>query len=179
MIQRKASLLALLLLPITLAAQEIKPRVSPLAFATARYKDAYLKITYSQPDKNNKEVFGSAVPYGEVWKTGDHEATEITVTRDVVLNGIILKAGTYSIFTIPNKETWTIIINSDLGLWGSYNYNQKNDLFRFDVPVQSTDGTIYERFTIEADQRNDKAQISLLWDKTKVSFPVQFNEPKP
>ncbi|HZX73998.1 MAG TPA: DUF2911 domain-containing protein [Cyclobacteriaceae bacterium] len=179
MIQRKVSLLAILLLPIILFAQETKPRVSPLAMSTARYKDAYLKITYSQPSKKGREVFGRLVPFGEVWQTGDNEATEITVTRDILINGIMLKAGTYSIFTIPNKETWTIILNGDVGLWGSYNYNMKTDVLRFDVPVQPLSGVVYETFAIGIDQKNDKAEIAFLWDKTKVSFTVQFNEPKP
>ena len=179
MIQRKAILLAIVLLPIILFAQETKPRLSPLAMSTARYKDAYLKITYSQPSKNGKEIFGSLVPFGEIWKTGDNEATEVTITRDVLINGIILKAGTYSIFSIPNTGSWTIVINGDLGLWGSYNYNQKTDVLRFDVPAQPLTGVVYESFTITVDQKNDKAEIALLWDKTKVSFNVQFNEPKP
>jgi hypothetical protein len=179
MIQRKVSLLALLLLPIISFAQEVKPRLSPLAIATARYKDAYLKITYGQPNKNGHELFGVLVPYGEVWKTGDNEATEMTITRDILVNELPLKAGTYSIFTIPNKETWTIIFNGDLGLWGSYNYTMKTDVLRFDRPVQTITGEVYEPFTIAIDQKNEKAEISLLWDKTKVSFTVQFNEPKP
>lgn len=179
MIQRKVSLLAMLLLPVISLAQEAKPRLSPLALVTARYKDAYLKITYSQPSKNDGEVFGFLVPYGEVWKTGDNEATEMTITRDVLVNGLPLKAGTYSVFTIPNKETWTIIFNSDLGLWGSYNYNVKTDVLRFDCPVQPIAGIVYKPFTIAVDQKNEKAEISFLWDKTKVSFNVQFNEPKP
>ena len=180
MIQRKVNLLVLLLLPIISFAQEIaKPRVSPVAIATARYKDAYLKITYSQPNKKGEEVFGSIVPFGEIWKTGDNEATEMTITRDVLVNGAELKAGTYSLFTIPKKENWTIIFNADLGLWGSYNYNVKNDSLRFDVPVQTLTNAVYEPFTIAIDQKNEKAEISLLWDRTKVSFDVQFQEPKP
>jgi hypothetical protein len=179
MITRKACLLAILFFPVLSFAQESKSRISPLALATARYKDAYLKITYSQPQKNGREVFGTLVPYGEIWKTGDNEATEMTITRDILINELPLKAGTYSLFTIPNKETWTIIVNSDLGLWGAYNYNPKTDVLRFDRPVESLTDNVYESFTILIDQKNEKAEIALLWDKTKVSFSVQFNEPKP
>jgi Protein of unknown function (DUF2911) len=160
------------------AQEAIKPRPSPLAISSARYKDTYLKITYSQPHKRERIIFGKLVPYGEVWRTGANEATEITITRDILINNIPLKAGTYSLFTIPEKDSWTIIINSDLGIWGSYNYNSKMDVIRFIIPVQLMQGATYEPFTIMIDQKNDKAEIILTWDTVQVRIPVQFNEPK-
>lgn len=175
----KFGLLLFLFLPQLTEAQEaIKPRPSPLAIVTARYKDTYLKITYGQPHKRGRSVFGSLVPYGKVWRTGANEATELTITRDIVINNIPLKAGTYSLFTIPEKDSWTIIINSDLGLWGSYNYNAKMDVLRFNLPIQPIQGSVYEPFTILIDQKNDKAEIILAWDTIQVRIPVQFNEPK-
>lgn len=172
-------LLGLIVFPLLSSAQlAIQPRVSPLAIVTARYKDTYLKIIYGQPQKQGREVFGKLVPYGQVWRTGANEATEITLTKDMVFNGHKLKAGTYSLFTIPNQGSWAIIINTDLGLWGSYNYNQKMDVMRFEVPAETIIGATYEPFTITIDQKTDTAIVSLLWDKTKVSFPVQFIETK-
>jgi hypothetical protein len=163
---------------VSLAQVAIKPRPSPLAIASARYKDTYLKITYSQPHKRERAVFGELVPYGQVWRTGANEATEITVTKDIILNNTLLKAGTYAIFTIPEKDYWTIIINSDLGMWGAYNYNPKTDVLRFNVPVQILQGAVYEPFTIEIVQKNEKAEILLMWDSAQVRIPIQFNEPK-
>ena|SRR5688500_2507968 len=164
----------LFLLAHCLEAQEVlKLRPSPLAITSVRYQDSYIKITYSQPQKNNREIFGQLVPFEKVWRTGANEATEITITKDIVINSYMLVAGTYSLFTIPAKDKWTIIINSDVGLWGAYNYNPKKDVLRFDVPVQSTD-KIYEPFTIMFDHRNEVADLLLLWDKTKVSIPIQF-----
>jgi len=155
-------------------AQEAVPvRLSPLAVATAKYKDTYLKITYSQPQKRGREIFGKLVPYGQVWRAGANEATEITITKDILFNNILLRAGTYSVFTIPEKNTWTIIINSELGLWGSYNYNQRLDVFRFEVPVSTTE-KVTESFTIVIDQRNEVADLTLLWDITKLSIPIKF-----
>lgn len=171
-------LLFLFLPQFSVAQEAIKSRPSPLAISSARYKDTYLKIIYSQPHKRERIVFGKLVPYGEVWRTGANEATEMTVTRDILINNIPLKAGTYSLFTIPEKDSWTIIINRDLGLWGSYNYNAKMDVVRFTVPVQLMQGAIYEPFTIMIDQKNDKAEIILAWDTVQVRIPVQFNEPK-
>jgi hypothetical protein len=165
-------------LPLLAAAQEpARQRPSPLAMATARYKDAYLKITYSQPQKRRREIFGNLVPYGAVWRTGANEATEITLTRDVVMNQTLLPAGTYSLFTIPGKDAWTIIVNRDVGLWGAYNYNEKTDVMRFQVTPSTTAAT-YESFTIEVEQRNNMADILLIWDRTKVTIPIQFLEPK-
>ena len=155
------------------AQEAVKPRPSPLAIAAIRYKDAYIKITYSQPLKRGREVFGKVVPFDQVWRTGANEATEITTTKNIQINGTLLKAGTYSLFTIPQKDKWTVIINSEQGLWGSYNYNQKLDVMRFDVPITITD-TIYESFTIQLDHRNDVADLLLYWDRTKVTIPIKF-----
>ncbi|GHN01317.1 hypothetical protein WSM22_28060 [Cytophagales bacterium WSM2-2] len=162
------------------AQEELKPRVSPMNAVSIRHKDGYLKIIYSQPQKKGREVFGKLVPFGQVWRTGANEATEMTTTWDISINGTVLKAGTYSLFTIPGPEKWIIILNKDLGLWGSYNYNSKSDALRFDVPAKLAPGNVvYEPFTIRIDQKTDTAEIFLLWDKTQVSFPIQFIEPKP
>jgi hypothetical protein len=139
-----------------------------------RYKDAYVKVVYSQPHKRGREVFGNLVPYGQLWRMGANEATEITLTKDMLINNQIVKAGTYSLFSIPEKEKWTIILNSEPGLWGSYNYNEKFDVMRFDVPVQITNNVNYEPFTLQFDQKNELADLLILWDNIKVSIPIKF-----
>jgi hypothetical protein len=154
------------------------PRPSPIAIASAKFKDTYLKITYGQPQKRGREIFGALVPYGQVWRTGANEATEITITKDLFFNGKLILAGTYSLFTIPDKDKWIIILNKEAGLWGSYNYNVKMDYIRFEAVPQPIQNIVYEPFTITIDQKNNKADISLLWDKTRVTFPVEFIEPK-
>ena len=176
---RLIGLLLLLSAHNSFAQEAIKPRPSPLAIASSRYKDNYLKIVYSQPHKKGREVFGTLVPYGVVWRTGANEATELTFTKDILINGTLMKAGTYSLFTIPEKDNWTIILNSELGLWGAYNYNSKMDVLRFQAPVQVLKDVLYEPFTIVIDPKSDKAEIILLWDTTKISIPIQFIEVKP
>ena len=161
------------------AQDAVKPRPSPLAVVTSRYKDTYIKITYSQPHKRGRAIFGGLVPFGQVWRTGANEATELTVTRDIKINGTDLKAGSYSLFTIPQKDAWTIIINGELGLWGAYNYNSKLDVARFDVPVTPVTEFVYEAFTILIDPRNARADLVLAWDRSKVIIPIQFQEPTP
>lgn len=178
---QKYLLAAFFLFSLThLHAQEaLPPKPSPLSVVSCRYKDTYLKVTYSQPHKRGREIFGKLVPFGEVWRTGANEATEITITKEIFINKQLLPAGTYSLFTIPYADKWTIILNKEVGLWGSYNYNPLMDVMRFDVaPVAIAAPTVYEPFTIRIDQRNNMADIVLLWDRTKVAFTVQFIEPK-
>jgi hypothetical protein len=109
-----------------------------------------------------------------VWRTGANEATELTVTHNILLNGTLLKAGTYSLFTIPDKEKWTIIINKDVGLWGAYNYNSRRDEMRFTVASGTTGQEVFERFTMKLDQKNEVADLIMCWDKTKIVIPVKF-----
>jgi hypothetical protein len=174
---RSVALLYIFLLALqahnTFSQESYKSRPSPLALTSARFKDAYMKVIYSQPRKNGRETFGKLVPYGEVWRTGANEATEITLTKDVLVNNQILKAGTYSIFTIPSQDKWTIIINSDVGLWGAYNYVPKLDVIRFDVPVQAVND-ISEAFTMTFDTKNEMADLLITWDKIKVIIPFKF-----
>lgn len=161
------------------AAQKAAPaRLSPLAITSFKYKDTYIKITYSQPHKRGREVFGHLVPYNEVWRTGANEATEITLTRDAYIGGYLISAGTYSLFSIPGPDKWTIIVNQEKGLWGSYNYNAKLDVARFDIPTADTGSVVYEAFSIHVEQRNNVADLLLLWDKTKIVIPIQLLEPK-
>lgn len=172
---------AFLFIPLFSVAQEVvSPRLSPLAIASARYKNTYLKITYGQPQKSGRVIFGGLVPYSKVWRTGANEATEVTITNDIKINNTLLKTGTYSLFTIPEKDKWTIIFNSDLGQWGDYNYNTKMDVLRFEVPSSIIpDNVVFESFTIRINQKTDTAELSLLWDRTQVNISIQFIEPKP
>jgi hypothetical protein len=175
---RKRLLLSLLLLVTILVssfAQEPDAyRPSPVAIVSMRYKDAYVKITYSRPSKRGREIFGKLVPYGQVWRTGANEATEITLTHNIQIQGNLLKAGTYSLFTIPEKNNWTIIINSEVGLWGSYNHNPKLDVLKIVAPVQQLTDESYEQFTMRFNQRNELADVVLSWDKVSVLVPIKF-----
>ncbi len=167
------SLITCLSLPDIKAQEALKPRPSPLEMVTMKYEDTYIKITYGRPHKRGRNIFGDLLPYGEVWRTGANEATEITLTGSVKLGGHTIKPGTYTIFTIPNKETWTIILNSELGQWGAYNYNSKLDVVRFEAPVTTT-SEVYEPFTIEFEQLAQSAELVMMWDRTRVTIPIEF-----
>ena len=156
-----------------LAQDALKPRPSPLEMVTMKYDDTYVKVTYGRPHKRGRNIFGDLLPYGEVWRTGANEATEITITGTIKLGGHQIKPGTYTIFTIPEKDKWTVILNSELGQWGAYNYNSKLDVVRLEVPVSDTT-TVYEPFTIEFEQKAQSAELVMMWDQTKVTIPIEF-----
>lgn len=144
---------------------------SPLALATTWIDSTYVKIVYGSPRKRDREIFGALVPYGEVWRTGANEATEITTTGHLILGGHLLPAGTYSLYTIPYPDRWTIIVNRALGQWGAFNYNPALDLFRFDVPTRLTSKR-YEGFTISFEEEGDQTYLYLRWDRTEVRIPI-------
>jgi hypothetical protein len=166
--------LLLLFMGQSLAQEAITPRPSPTAIVTMKYEDTYVKVTYSQPHKRDRTIFGDLVKYGEVWRTGANEATEITVTEDIMVKDNRLPAGTYSVFTIPEEDTWTIIFNSELGQWGAYNYNEKADVLRVEVPVQEIENVVWEPFTIAFEQNNENADLNMMWDNQMVSIPIKF-----
>jgi len=151
-------------------------RKSPIAISSIEHEGTYLKVVYGQPYRNGRTIFGEWEKYGEVWRTGANEATEITITDPVLIQDQVIEAGTYALFTIPNKETWTIILNMDLGQWGAFTYSEERDYIRFDVPVINLD-TPVEAFSIEFTEVNrSMTTLSLAWDNVKVEIPIRLYE---
>ncbi|WP_046744968.1 DUF2911 domain-containing protein [Kordia zhangzhouensis] len=131
-----------------------------------------IKVLYGRPQKKGRRIFGNLVPYDKVWRTGANEATEITFFQDVKLGNQEIKAGTYTLFTIPGKDTWTIIINSDTDIWGSYYYNKEKDVARLEVPVKDSEAIEY--FSIAFTKETDGARMILAWDNISVAVPFSF-----
>lgn len=129
-----------------------------------------ISITYGQPMKKGREIFGALVPYGQVWRTGADEATEITFKKDCMFADKPVKAGTYSLFTIPGKKEWGVILNSELKQWGAYGYDKAKDkdVLKATVPAGETDHMV-ETFTISIKEEG----VLLEWDKTFVLIPVR------
>lgn len=135
---------------------------------------AIVRVTYSRPAKKGRKVFLKLVPFNEVWRTGANESTEIKFYQDVTIQGKTVKAGTYSLFTIPNATEWTIIISSDLDFWGAYSYNEANDVLRVKVPVKKSNEAI-EEFSIKFRKGKENEAIMMLgWDTTIVEVPISF-----
>jgi hypothetical protein len=169
--------LTLLVFSLPLLAQDaLEPRRSPFWSTHHQVNDTYIKITYGRPHKNNRKIFGKdgIVKYGEIWRTGANESTEIHVNHDIKIGAEKLYAGTYSLYTIPGEKEWIIIINKGLGHWGTAGYNQEEDVLRITVPVQ-TSKEAYEPFTIEIVDKEGgkKFNIMLVWDTTMILIPVE------
>jgi hypothetical protein len=156
-----------------IAQEALTPRLSPLEMVTLKYESSYIKVTYGRPHKKGRDIFGNLVPYGKVWRTGANEATEITFTKDVLINKKRIAAGTYTIFTIPEKNKWNVIFNSDLGQWGAYNYNPEKNVLEIDAAVSEMD-IVYEPFTIEFQLQDGKTNLLMMWDNIKASFTINF-----
>ncbi|MDZ7692141.1 MAG: DUF2911 domain-containing protein [Balneolaceae bacterium] len=153
---------------------ETERRKSPIAIAKVNHNNTYVKVVYGQPYMRGREIFGELVPYSDVWRTGANEATELTTTRDILFAGNPLEAGTYALFTIPQEDQWTIILNSQLGQWGAFDYNSEFDVMRVDVNAQSTEIT-NEAFTIQfGEVADDSTSMIMRWENTEVRVPVEF-----
>src|SRR5699024_3181426 len=154
-------------------------RKSPIAIAKMLhpYTETYIKVVYGQPYKKGSQIIGKLVPYNKVWRTGANEATELTTTRDILLNDQKLKAGTYELFSIPkDDEPWTIIFNNELGQWGAFNYRQVFDELRLEAESYSLDKPV-EAFTIQfAPIEDHSSAIILQWGNTEVRIPITFLE---
>ncbi len=142
-------------------------------FRKSRADAPLAKLIYSRPQKHGRVIFGGLVPYGEVWRTGANEATEIDFFRDVTFGGKRVKAGRYSLFTIPREKSWTIILSSALDEWGAFTYDPKKDVVRVDVPVGETKGEV-DAFTMTFIGEPPAGRLVFAWDNVWVEVPLSF-----
>ena len=159
-------MLAMITTLSTLLAQD-KP-ASPPATVDGKIGAAKVKIVYSQPSARGRKIMGGLVPYGEVWRTGANEATTIEFDKPVKIEGKDLPAGKYSLFTIPNENEWTIIINKDPKQWGAFKYKQESDVLRVSVKPTKTPSAV-ETFNIAL----GSDEVQLKWENTAVAFKVK------
>lgn len=137
-----------------------------------------IKVFYNRPFKKGREIFGSLVPYDEVWRTGANEATTFETNRDLVFEGKSLKKGKYSLWSLPGHDSWQIIFNSEYGQWGigpDGNANRKAGLDVLTVSVHPlTSPREFEQFTISFERVGEDAEMVLIWDTTLVAVPFSF-----
>src|ERR1700682_2926329 len=127
-------------------------RPSPAAKATCALADGKsVTVDYSSPRAKGRKIFGGLVPYGQVWRTGANEATTFVTTGDVMVGGTHVPAGSYTIFTIPNKDKWTLVISKKAGGWGTDYPGPENDLARIDMKASALPAAA-ENFTIAFDK---------------------------
>jgi hypothetical protein len=127
-------------------------------------------------NQNQRQKGEPVVPYGHVWRTGANDATEFIVTDDVLVNGQALKAGTYSLHTIPGKDEWTIIFNNDPGQWGSFSYDPAKDALRVKTkPQAAAENQELLLFTIDP-VTESSAEVNIRWEKVRVPFTVSVKD---
>jgi tetratricopeptide (TPR) repeat protein len=156
-----------------LNAQQIKfPAKSPAAMVKQSVGISDISVEYNRPSASGRVVFGDVVPFDAMWRTGANSATKITFGSEMKIDGKAVPAGSYSLFTIPGKTEWTIILNKVANMSGTYGYTDKEDLMRFKVtPVQKAEKT--ETFTIDfANIKLNQTTVQLMWDNTIVSFDI-------
>ena len=156
-----------------LNAQIKSPQPSPTATISQAVGVSNISIEYSRPGAKGREIFGGLVAYDKIWRTGANKATNITFGENTLFGSEKVKKGTYSLFTIPGKEEWTILLNTETELWGVGKYDEEKQSCQIKVPATKT-ADFTESFTIEFGSFNSfSAEIILCWANTKVTIPVK------
>lgn len=173
---KRITIVVLLVSFVGLAQAQLNiPPASPDAEFKQQIGFGEVEVKYSRPSARGRVIFGGLEPYGQMWRTGAHDATTIRFSEAVKLNGNDIPAGTYSLFTIPNQNEWTIIINKIAEMHGTSDYAQEQDLVRFAAKPEKS-ARYYETFTIEVnDLSKDEAGLFLLWENTQVKLTIKMN----
>ena len=185
-----------------LAIKPLRPSQKASVMQTIGVTD--ITITYSRPPVKGRTIFADApatmearakgegtldnqndrkagepiVPYNHVWRAGANEATMFQITDDVLINGQPLKAGTYSLHTVPGKDEWTVVFNNDAGQWGSFTYDEKKDALRVKTkPQMVSDNQEWLAYSFDPVTDNS-ATVNLRWEKVRVPFTVEVKDVK-
>ncbi len=167
------SLLILVFISQSVAQDYLKKlRISPKAEVMQVVGLNQINISYSRPGVKGRKIWGGLVPYDKVWRAGADEATKITFTSDVLIEGKKLAAGSYSFFVIPNKKEWTIIFNKIADQWGAFTYNEAEDVIRFKIKPKT--GEFEEWLRYEITRTGDySANLCLHWEKLKAIIRME------
>ncbi len=176
--QRRFAIAAMLCLGVAvvvaLAArqQDKSKRPSPPASASCDLGSGKtITVDYSSPRAKGRKVFGGLVPYGEVWRAGANEATTFVPTVDVKVGGKEVPAGSYTLFTVPGQDKWTLIISKKTGEWGIPYPGEGDDLARVDMSVSKPPSQV-ENFTIDFDQKGDSCTMRMDWENTRATVDI-------
>ncbi|MCR9015600.1 DUF2911 domain-containing protein [Aquiflexum gelatinilyticum] len=149
------------------------PQASPSATISQKIGLTDVIIEYSRPSTKGRKIFGELVPFGEVWRTGANAATIINFKNEAKVEGNLIPAGSYALYSIPGKTEWTIILSKNTKLWGAVGYDPKDDLVRFNVKPGKT-GQKYETMEINfVDMTDTGATIAMKWENTRVKFRIE------
>ncbi len=158
--------------------QDKSKRPSPPANAACKFSDGKtITVDYSSPRINDpkthqpRKIFGGLVPYGEIWRTGANEATTFVSDANLKAGGKAVPPGSYTIFTIPKADAWTLVISKKTGEWGTDYPGEKEDLVRVPMSVSKTSAPV-ENFTIAFDQAGSKCTLRMEWENTRASVDI-------
>lgn len=168
-----SALLVFALAALAAAQTDFVPRVSPQASVYQKIGMTDVTLNYCRPAVNDREIWGGLVPYDEIWRTGANEATTLEFSTDVKVNGSEVKAGKYALFTIPGKEEWTVILNSDAAQWGTYNYKQESDVLRFKVKPQQVDKHFERLLFAFLNNTKNTSTVLMAWENLKLTFQIE------
>jgi hypothetical protein len=173
MIAMSGALALMLACAFVVAAQQDKAkRPSPPAQATWDLGGGKsVTIDYSSPHAKGRKIYGELVPFGQVWRTGANEATTLVTPVDLTIGGTAVPAGSYTIFTVPNKDKWTLVVSKKTGEWGTDYPGQANDLARVDMKASTLPSPV-ENFTISFEKAGSGANLNIDWDTTRASVAV-------
>jgi hypothetical protein len=150
------------------------PRVSPKATISQTVGVTDVTLTYCRPSVRGRVIWGGLVPFDQVWRTGANEATTITFSDDVTIEGAKLPAGTYGLFTIPGRAEWVIIFNKGAKQWGAYSYKAEDDVLRIKAKPQASDFSELLTFSFRS-ATTTSAQVVLAWDTLAVPFTINVD----
>jgi hypothetical protein len=172
---RLAAALAVAALALPASAQQLElPRPSPNAKASQFIGVTEVTVDYSSPGVKNRKIWGGVVPYDKVWRAGANSPTKLTFSKDVVIDGKPISAGSYVLFVIPSPTKWTLVLNRDPKNAGAFGYNKADDVLRVDVkpqPIPMRERLIYTFSNMTESQGN----LDLEWDKVRASLPIKVH----
>lgn len=156
-------------------AEEIRlPQVSPGAKVVQSIGITDVAITYHRPAVRERVIWGGLEPWGKVWRMGANEATNISFTHPVKVEGRDVPAGRYALFAIPGQVRWTVVLNKDHGQWGAFRYKESEDVLRFEVKPQAGPLVEWLAFTITPESRTS-AVVEMAWEKVRIPFKVEVD----
>ena len=173
--QKPITLVALFVLTVaalSFAQEDKSKRPSPPAQAQCRFSDSKtIRVDYSSPRMKGRKIYGGLVPYRQVWRAGANEATTFVTNTDLTVGGKAVPAGSYTLFTIPDQDKWTLIISKKTGEWGIPYPGEGDDLARVDMKVTELPSPV-ENFTIAFDQAGTSCTMRLDWGTTRASVEI-------
>ena len=159
------------------------PRLSPKDTAKIALNDLKLEVEYNRPSKRDRDIFGALVPYNKVWRTGANEATTFQTNKNLMIDGMLLKKGKYTLWTVPMENTWKVMFNTKQYQWGVNEkmepmWDPNYDAIEIEVQKQMIEETV-EKFTIAFDNITGNLKLTMAWDQTLIEIPIRIYPSKP